>query len=239
MMGKSLDKSVKRYGHKLWTPDENEAAELATRALVYRYIHIAATDIEEAMDNCESPIERIMFGALVAVASKMGIGLRLVPEFYARFQPEKGTHPAGFTTAMLTIVPQSQLGDYRVDFLLTYEYIDSEYPVEALQPIEGTDRAMSVIRPELEVKTPVQKNLIVECDGHDFHEKTKQQAIRDKRRDRILQSLGYRVFRFTGSEIHNDAIACAVEAFKGFGLDPDEESDKPMLIIYRGTVDGT
>src|SRR5262245_34455764 len=41
--------------------------------------------------------------------------------------------------------------------------------------------------------------IVVECDGHDYHEKTKWQASRDKRRDRILQRLGYRVFRFTGS----------------------------------------
>ncbi len=80
---------------------------------------------------------------------------------------------------------------------------------------------------ELAVKTPVQKNLILECDGHDFHEKTKEQAAKDKRRDRELQHLGYRVFRFTGSEIHNDAIACAIEAFKGFGLDPNKESGMP------------
>ncbi|MDQ3254286.1 MAG: endonuclease domain-containing protein [Acidobacteriota bacterium] len=83
---------------------------------------------------------------------------------------------------------------------------------------------------ESAIKTPLQKNLIVECDGHDFHEKRKEQAAKDKRRDRILQSLGYRVFRFTGSEIHNDAIACAIEAFKGFGLDPNEESSKPRPI---------
>ena len=51
----------------------------------------------------------------------------------------------------------------------------------------------------------------VECDGHDFHEKTKQQAARDKKRDRDLQKLGWRVLRFTGSEIHRDAKGCCDE----------------------------
>ncbi len=53
--------------------------------------------------------------------------------------------------------------------------------------------------------------LVIECDGHDFHEKTKEQAARDKRRDRFLQQSGYRVLRFTGSEIYRDAHACVQE----------------------------
>lgn len=53
---------------------------------------------------------------------------------------------------------------------------------------------------------------IVECDGHDWHERTKEQAARDKKRDRWLQAQGHRVFRFTGSEIHRRAIYCALES---------------------------
>lgn len=54
-------------------------------------------------------------------------------------------------------------------------------------------------------------NVIIECDGHDFHEKTKEQAQRDKKRDRDLQMAGYRVMRFTGSEIFKNAGRCARE----------------------------
>ena len=43
--------------------------------------------------------------------------------------------------------------------------------------------------------------IAIECDGHEFHEKTKEQAKRDKERDRYLQSEGWIVARFTGSEI--------------------------------------
>lgn len=46
--------------------------------------------------------------------------------------------------------------------------------------------------------------LAVECDGHDFHERTKEQAKHDKERDRWLQSNGWFVARFTGSEIYNE-----------------------------------
>lgn len=43
----------------------------------------------------------------------------------------------------------------------------------------------------------------IECDGHDFHEKTKEQAAKDKKRDREFQKLGYVILRYTGSEIVN------------------------------------
>ena len=53
--------------------------------------------------------------------------------------------------------------------------------------------------------------IVVECDGHDFHEKTKDQAAADKQRDRHLAALGCTVLRFTGSEIWADSHKCASE----------------------------
>jgi hypothetical protein len=44
----------------------------------------------------------------------------------------------------------------------------------------------------------------IELDGHDFHERTKEQASRDKARDRALVADGWRVMRFTGSDVHDD-----------------------------------
>jgi very-short-patch-repair endonuclease len=51
--------------------------------------------------------------------------------------------------------------------------------------------------------------LAIECDGHAFHERTKEQAQHDKSRDRDLVGDGWTVLRFTGSEIHKNAAACA------------------------------
>jgi very-short-patch-repair endonuclease len=56
------------------------------------------------------------------------------------------------------------------------------------------------------------KFLIVECDGHEFHEKTKKQVEYDKQRERSLIKLGYKIVRFSGSEIYKDHIKCAKEA---------------------------
>ena len=53
--------------------------------------------------------------------------------------------------------------------------------------------------------------LAVECDGHDFHERTKEQAARDRSRDRMLFEAGVPVIRFTGSEIYRDPQRCANE----------------------------
>ncbi len=54
--------------------------------------------------------------------------------------------------------------------------------------------------------------VVVEVDGHDFHERTKEQAAHDKSRDRSMQLAGYVVLRFTGSEVNADPIRCACEA---------------------------
>lgn len=55
---------------------------------------------------------------------------------------------------------------------------------------------------------------IIECDGHDYHEKTKEQAKRDKQRDRHLINEGYKVLRFTGSEIYENPHQCSNEIIR-------------------------
>lgn len=77
---------------------------------------------------------------------------------------------------------QRSIGErYRADFLISYPFFGAHFAV------------------------------VVECDGHAFHERTKKQAARDRRRDRDIQRMGYQIFRFTGSELNADARGCAVE----------------------------
>lgn len=57
-------------------------------------------------------------------------------------------------------------------------------------------------------------SVIIECDGHDFHERTKAQARRDRKRERRLIAAGYTVVRFTGSEIWAQPFTCALEALE-------------------------
>jgi very-short-patch-repair endonuclease len=60
------------------------------------------------------------------------------------------------------------------------------------------------------IEAPCYRNerVIVEIDGHDFHEKTKEQVRRDKAREREIVATGIHVFRFSGSEIFADPAAC-------------------------------
>jgi very-short-patch-repair endonuclease len=70
------------------------------------------------------------------------------------------------------------------------------------------------------------KQMIVECDGHEFHERTKEQASRDKERDRALQSAGFLVFRFSGADIWRDVFACATQALKALIAATNSEADR-------------
>jgi len=78
------------------------------------------------------------------------------------------------------IKPQWKVAGYRADFLLGYAGAGSHQ----------------------------QTSIIVECDGHEWHEKTKAQAQKDKERERVLNSHVAKVIRFTGSEINARPIAC-------------------------------
>ena len=81
-----------------------------------------------------------------------------------------------YDRARVLITPQQKFGKYRVDFFITFQ--------NARGDLGG---------------------IVVECDGHDYHDKTKQQAARDKARDRTITALGFPVFRYTGSEIYANA----------------------------------
>lgn len=58
------------------------------------------------------------------------------------------------------------------------------------------------------------RRLAVECDGHEWHDRTKQQAAYDRARDRELLHIGIPTVRFTGSEIHHSASRCAREVYQ-------------------------
>ncbi len=57
----------------------------------------------------------------------------------------------------------------------------------------------------------VDKKIAIEIDGHDYH-KTIEQRTHDSKRDRDLDLEGWRILRFTGSEVRRDAEGCAKRA---------------------------
>jgi very-short-patch-repair endonuclease len=153
--------------------------------------------------RCESPIETLLATALFALSDYD--------------DPESPRHTlicnAGDWEANkdhpqseidIFVERQVQLGAWRVDFLIhRYNH--------ALNPSERGWR-----------------HLVVECDGHDYHERTKEQASRDRSRDRAAALSGIPCLRFTGSEIWRDPLGCAQQILDWFIFDSirDERKNK-------------
>lgn len=62
-------------------------------------------------------------------------------------------------------------------------------------------------------KNQENKCFIVECDGYDFHQKTKEQVQHDNEREYDLKMAGYEVLRFSGTQIYNNPLKCAEDAY--------------------------
>jgi hypothetical protein len=53
--------------------------------------------------------------------------------------------------------------------------------------------------------------IAVEVDGHDFHERTKDQVADRNQRDRDLAQAGWLVFHYSGTELYRDPVRCITE----------------------------
>lgn len=51
--------------------------------------------------------------------------------------------------------------------------------------------------------------IVIEIDGHTFHEKTKDQVTNRNQRDRDLQALGATIFHFSYDELTSEPLRCA------------------------------
>ena len=79
-----------------------------------------------------------------------------------------------------------------------------------------------------------QAPIIIEADGA-THSLPLQKA-KDALRDAALAKAGYRVFRFTGSEINTDAVACVQRVIDACGLAPDEEPVYDIRTTFSGEL---
>jgi len=55
--------------------------------------------------------------------------------------------------------------------------------------------------------------LCIYTDGHTYHERTEDQAKRDRNIDRKLQDLGFTVLRYTGKEV-NESMEHIIKEIK-------------------------
>jgi len=105
--------------------------------------------------------------------------------------------------------------------LCTFD-LGSQYPVETEDKTYFVDFVLDVMRVDYNAKTSINDictSYAIECDGHDFHEKTKEQVTHDKQRERILLNHFSKVIRFSGSEIYNNANKCVQEVLEIIRMD--------------------
>jgi very-short-patch-repair endonuclease len=162
-------------------------------------------DVYSVLRLADSPIEARFLIALILFAVEEGWRVEIRESPSEHQYPHAVNYGVNSDSNVLLILPQFKLGEYRVDFLLRYTHTT----IARLPP--GTDSNSSVRR---EFQTLIERQIIVECDGHDYHERTKEQARRDKKRDRRLQAMGFPVYRYTGSEIYQDSIECVREVVR-------------------------
>lgn len=148
---------------------------------------------ELAAERCQSPVEETMFVGLL-LAALMKHAVPVVPSTALVSPPCCDDPVIQQESALLLVCPQHSIGDVHVDFRVSFyalAFDEGQKPPRYLRRATGT--------------------VLVECDGHDFHERTREQARRDKRRDRELQKLGFPVFRYTGSDVWRDPLGAALE----------------------------
>jgi very-short-patch-repair endonuclease len=162
----------------------------AAKALARQSLERLVYQMEHALAYSASPIEEAMLQALILAGREMvgDVGWKVLDRYYGDREFESDPR-------FLRIEPQYQIGSYRVDFLVSLDFYVHD---PAAQHSARKETA----------------SVIVECDGHDYHDRTKEQASRDRKRDRALQALGFRVFRYTGSDIWKDVLACAEESIR-------------------------
>jgi len=74
------------------------------------------------------------------------------------------------------------------------------------------DRSTILTLPDFYIESS-NKKICIYADGHTYHERTENQALRDRNIDRELQNLGYVCLRFTGKEIR-EGIETVIDTIK-------------------------
>jgi very-short-patch-repair endonuclease len=79
-----------------------------------------------------------------------------------------------------------------------------------------------------------QAPIVIEADG--AQHTLRLQKAKDALRDGELTVAGYQIFRFTGSEINTDAVACVRRVIDACGLTPDEEPVYEIRTKFAGEL---
>ena len=139
-----------------------------------------------AFNRCESPAERLFL-----------LGFLLEKFLIVNWSNDGPNHVCSIGCRSdnhdteIDLWQQVSVGKYRCDFMF------------------GDPKWIDLVMNGFFVRGPV----AVEIDGHEWHERSKEQATYDKKRDRLFAYRGIHILRFSGSEIYADPAKCAFDAF--------------------------
>lgn len=152
---------------------------------------VLAVALRHVHTQAESPIEKVLFSAIVLGAWERDRRTPLVWDDDALDPPNGRLH---FRCQYRPTSVHPSTRGMRADSLW-------------FVPDRRADRDESGI---LGARGPM---IIIEADGHEWH---KARFTQDKQRDRAFQRDGFTVMRFSGTEIWADPLGCAEEALTQF-----------------------
>lgn len=181
----------------------------AYRAAYLQALVHPVTLMEEA---CESEIERLFFLAAIApddardvdvpedIRTRVGAKRICLGSAWSRVWAHQPAYPPVSFSSPPPSLPR--MGHVYCDAIVSF-WLVPQWPIL----VDGNSYRLDfAVFPDSDTKCPP---FAIELDGHDFHERTKAQAARDRSRDRALSKAGWRVLRFTGSELWRDPTRCA------------------------------
>lgn len=127
------------------------------------------------------------------------------------------------------LIPQykkeEETGEYRIDFVVDF----------FCHVVMGSSRRI-IHGNEKEIHHAIPVPLLgIEIDGHIWHEKTKKQVEYHKKRERFLVSRGWRLLRFSGSEVFKSPWKCFSESYK---IEQDmEKSYRDLVFEFCKTME--
>lgn len=66
----------------------------------------------------------------------------------------------------------------------------------------------------IEIADENSTRFVIEIDGFEYHDRTKELAAKDKQKDRFYLSRGYIPIRFAGTEVYKDPLSCVRETMQ-------------------------
>lgn len=157
-------------------------------------LEMALTSASNVLEHAESPIEQALFLSLVLVSFGLGHPIIVCPPepdvlsyIESRRKEYEGLGGEDIEKVLL---------DSIVHVTLQAAFLSLRFRVDALawRPFGYA---------------PV----VIECDGFDYHS-DKAAFTKDRVRDRAFQEMGFRVVRFSGSEIHQNPIKAGTQLLR-------------------------